>query len=152
MADTSLSEKKIGLLVWKVSNYWQNSLRKVLADFNLSLNEYLVLESLYELQNEIISITQKQISIYSGIDASVISVCLKILKNKKLIYRKNDNDNRKKIIKFLPEGDNLFKILYPKINEQENLIFDKLKNEKLNFSNSLKMIIGRKIRIKAQRK
>ena len=69
-----------------------------------------------------------------------------------MIYRKNDNDNRKKIIKFLPEGDNLFKILYPKINEQENLIFDKLKNEKFNFSNSLKMIIGRKIRIKAQRK
>ena len=30
MADTSLSENKIGLLVWQLSNYWQSKLRKIL--------------------------------------------------------------------------------------------------------------------------
>ena len=42
--------KKIGLLIWLVSNYWQAKLRKILIEFNISLNEYLILESLYELQ------------------------------------------------------------------------------------------------------
>ena len=37
MADTSLSEKKIGLLIWQVSNYWQNKLRKILKKYNLTL-------------------------------------------------------------------------------------------------------------------
>ena len=29
MADTSLIESKIGLLIWKTSNHWQSNLRKV---------------------------------------------------------------------------------------------------------------------------
>ena len=33
MADTSLAEKKIGLLVWKLSNHWQSKLRKILKDY-----------------------------------------------------------------------------------------------------------------------
>ena len=28
--DTSLSEKKIGLLIWHVSNFWQTKLRYIL--------------------------------------------------------------------------------------------------------------------------
>ena len=51
MADTSLSEKKIGLLIWQTSNRWQNKLRKILKKYNLSLNEYLIIESLYQLEN-----------------------------------------------------------------------------------------------------
>ena len=50
MADTSLSEKKIGLLVWQLSNYWQSNLRKILKTYNLTLNEYLILESIFILQ------------------------------------------------------------------------------------------------------
>ncbi len=45
MADTSLSESKIGLLVWQTSNYWQSKLRRVLRGYDLTLNEYLILES-----------------------------------------------------------------------------------------------------------
>ena len=46
MADTSLSEKKIGLLVWQVSNYWQSKLRKILKNYNLTLNEYLIIKAI----------------------------------------------------------------------------------------------------------
>ena len=49
MADTSLSEKKIGLLIWQVSNYWQSQLRKILKNYNLTLNEYLIIESIQSL-------------------------------------------------------------------------------------------------------
>ena len=33
MADTSLSENKIGLLIWQMSNYWQSKLRKILKKY-----------------------------------------------------------------------------------------------------------------------
>ena len=46
MQNSSLSEKKIGLLIWNVSIYWQNKLRLILSQYLLSLNEYLILESL----------------------------------------------------------------------------------------------------------
>ena len=49
MADTSLNENRIGLLVWQTSNVWQSNLRKLLRDYNISVNEYLILETIFNL-------------------------------------------------------------------------------------------------------
>ena len=49
MADTSLNENRIGLLIWQTSNVWQSNLRKLLKNYNISLNEYLILESIFNL-------------------------------------------------------------------------------------------------------
>ncbi len=151
MADTSLFEKKIGLLIWHVSNYWQAKLRFILSKFNISLNEYLILESLFFLDNSLELPSQTIISSFSGIDISVVSVSLKSLEQKKLIKRKIDKDNRKKVINILPLGKELFDEIFPKINQQESDLFDKLSNEKNNFCNLLKLILGKKIRIKAKK-
>ena len=70
MADTSLDENKIGLLIWKVSNYWQSKLRKILKPFNLSLNEFLILESIYELSLLNSGLSQNEISKYNSIDVT----------------------------------------------------------------------------------
>ena len=148
MADTSLSEKKIGLLIWHVSKFWQAKLRFILNKYNLSLNEYLIIEALNILDKNFKPPSQTRISIFSGIDESVVCVCLKSLEKKNLIKRTVDQDNRKKIINILPVGIKLFNAIYPQINQQENDIFDKLQNEKLNFCNLLKLILGKKIRIK----
>ena len=151
MENSSLSEKKIGLLIWNVSIYWQNKLRLILSQYHLSLNEYLILESLKILKKNINLPSQINISSFSGIDESVVSVCLKSLENKKLIKRTVDQDNRKKVINILPTGQKLFDEIFPQINQQENNLFNKLQSEKLNFSNSLKLILGKKIRIKAEK-
>ena len=146
MADTSLYEKKIGLLIWHASNFWQTKLRLILNNYSLSLNEYLILETL----NKNLEFSfQSKISSFSGIDESVVSVCLKSLEKKGLIKRTVDQDNRKKVITILPIGQKLFDEIFPQINQQENNIFDKLQDEKLNFCNLLKLILGKKIRIKA---
>ena len=34
MADTSLNENRIGLLIWQTSNVWQSKIRKQLINFN----------------------------------------------------------------------------------------------------------------------
>ena len=151
MADASLYEKKIGLLIWTVSKFWQNKLRFILNKFTLSLNEYLILESLSILNINSVLPSQIRISSFSGIDESVVCVCLKSLEKKKLIKRSVDKDNRKKVINISSSGQKLFNEILPQIIQQENNMFDKLYNEKLNFCNSLKLILGKKIRIKAEK-
>ena len=151
MADTSLLENKIGLLLWKNSNFWQSNLRKILNPHNISLNEYLILQSIKYLIKEKSNIYQNEIADFIGIDISVTSVTLKSLEQKKYISRQIIDDNRKKIIKILQQGENLFQILYPLIEKEEELLFNNLKNETFNFTNSLKLLLGKKIRIKAEK-
>ena len=82
MADTSLIEDKIGILIWKTSNYWQGNIRKILNPYNLSLNEYLVLKSIDYLLSNKENIYQKEIVKLIGIDVTVTSVTLKLLEKK----------------------------------------------------------------------
>ena len=150
MADTSLSETKIGLLIWQVSNLWQSRLRKILKKYNLTLNEYLIIESSIKLGNNKSALYQNEISIYAGIDFSVSSVIFKLLEEKKIVSRVYTNDNRKKNIKVLSNGINLYKMISPLINDEEKKIFSKLQNENYNFTNSLKLLLGKRLRIKAK--
>ena len=152
MADTFLSERKIGLLVWKLAIFWQNNLRQILVSYKISLNEYLILETLANLNLRKLSTSQIHISSFSEIDVSVVSISLKSLEKKNFIKKKDDNDNRKKIIEMLPKGRALYDELSPKINLAENNIFNKLKDEKLNFTNSLKFLLNKKIRIKLDKR
>ena len=149
MADTSLFENKIGLLIWKTSILWQSKLRKILYKYNISLNEYLILQSLiYSIKNNL-DIHQSQIAAKIGVDVSVASVTFTSLEKKKYISRKIENDNRKKIIEVLKKGEDLFDLIYPLIEKEEMLMFNKLNNETFNFKNSLKLLLGKKIRIRA---
>ena len=151
MADTSSIEDKIGLLIWKASNFWLSKLRKILVPYNLSINEYFILHSIKLLSVKNSNIYQNEISEFIGIDISVTSVTLKLLEKKKFISRVIKSDNRKKIINILHKGDVIFKILHPLIEKEEETLFNKLKNETFNFTNSLKLLLGKKIRIKADK-
>ncbi len=151
MADISSIEDKIGLLIWKTSNFWLSKLRKILVPYNLSINEYFILHSIKLLSVKNSNIYQNEISEFIGIDISVTSVTLKLLEKKKFISRDIKSDNRKKIINVLNEGDAIFKILHPLIEKEEETLFNKLKNETFNFTNSLKLLLGKKIRIKADK-
>jgi len=152
MADTSLIENNIGLLIWKASNFWQSKLRKLLSSHKISLNEYLILKSIYYLSASNINIYQNEIANFIEIDISVTSVTLKLLERKKYIKREFKNDNRRKNIKIIKEGFDLFNKIHPLLQAEEDRLFYKLNNETFNFTNSLKLILGRKLRIKAENK
>ena len=149
MADTSLHESKIGLLVWKTSVFWQTRLRYVLNPYKVSLNEYLILLSLTNLLKNRSNIYQNEISQSVGIDITVTSVTLKSLEKKRFISRRVLNDSRKKIIEILKRGEDIFQIIHPLVEKEEENLFKKLNNETFNFTNSLKLLLGKKIRIKA---
>ena len=152
MADTSLVENNIGLLIWHTANFWQSKLRKLLSPYRLSLNEYLILKSIYLLNETKKNIYQNEISKFIGIDISVTSVTLKLLEEKKYIKREYKSDNRRKNIKIIKEGLDLFNLIYPLLQKEEEKLFNKLNIETFNFTNSLKLILGRKLRIKAENK
>ena len=151
MADTSLAERKIGLLIWQLSNLWQSKLRKILKDYKLTLNEYLILESISDLSENQNELSQNRISIFAGIDISVASVTFKLLENKKLIARRTKKDNRKKIVEMLANGINLHNKVKPLILKEELNIFNKLHNETYNFKNLIKLLLGKSVRIKAKK-
>ena len=141
MADTFLNENRIGLLIWLTSNNWQSKLRKILKNSNISLNEYLILETLYKSGNSNENSSQIILSKNSCLDVSVVSTTLNLLEDKKFII-KLKVDNRSKKIKLTELGKSLVLSLINNIEEEENSLFNKLGNETFNFTNSLKLLLS----------
>ena len=149
MADTSLNENRIGLLIWQTSNLWQSNIRKQIAESNLSFNEYLILETVYNLSKFLTEINQVDIVKHSFIDKSVVSAKLAKLDKKKLIKKMTPNDNRSNKLALTREGKIIVEKIINDVIEVENVFFSKLNQESFNFINSLKLLLGKKIRIKA---
>ena len=117
----------------------------------MSLNEYLILKSIKDLSEKKLTLNQNKIAINIGINISVASVTIKLLESKFLIDRNNDKDNRKKNITLLDKGLKILEAINPLIELEEKNLFKKLNNETFNFTNSLKLLLGKKIRIKAKK-
>ncbi len=149
MADTSLNENRIGLLIWQISNLWQSTIRKQILKFNLTFNEYLILETVYSLSKNISNISQVDIVKHSYIDKSVVSAKLSQLDKKNLIKKVKPNDNRSNKLVLTAEGNFIVEKIINNVNDVENVLFSKLNQESFNFINSLKLLLGKKIRIKA---
>ena len=150
MADTSLNENRLSILIWQISNLWQSKIRQILKNSNLTFNEYLILETIYKLRDKQDNITQQDICKNSSIDRSVVSLKITGLEEKKLLNRLQTIDKRSYGLFLTDKGISLVKSLINSIENQENIIFDKLSSEIFNFTNSLKLILGKKIRIKAK--
>ena len=149
MADTSLNENRIGLLIWQTSNLWQSKLRNKLSKYNISFNEYLIIETVYNLSNVSKNISQTDIVYNSFIDKSVVSAKLSQLVKRKLIKKMTSNDNRSNRLILTKEGINIIESIVDEIILTEKNFFGKLNEESFNFINSLKLLLGKKIRIKA---
>ncbi len=149
MADTSLNENRIGLLIWQTSNLWQSTIRKQISHFNLSFNEYLILETIHNLSKVLSDINQTDIVKNSFIDKSVVSAKLTQLEKKKLIRKMIPNDNRSNKLTLTKEGKSIIEKIINDVITSENFFFSKLNQETFNFINSLKLLLGKKIRIKA---
>ena len=150
MADTSLNENRLALLIWQTSNLWQSKVRQKLKESEITLNEYLILETIYLLQQQKINITQKDICINASIDRSVVSLRVSNLEEKKLISKQQPKDKRSDSLILSEAGNDLINNIIDNIVELENELFNKLGSEIFNFTNSLKLLLGKKIRIRAK--
>ena len=149
MADTSLNENRIGLLIWQTSNLWQSRIRENIIKYNISFNEYLILETVYNLRKILTNISQVDIVKHCFIDKSVVSSKITQLNHKKLIIKSTPIDNRSNKLELTKEGSEIVEKMIKEIVETEYNFFKKLNHETFNFINSLKLLLGKKIRIKA---
>ena len=149
MADTSLNENRIGLLIWQTSNLWQAKIRKEISKSNISFNEYIILETIYNLSKFLADINQIDIVKHSFIDKSVVSSKLAQLDKKKLIKKMIPIDNRSNKLSLTKEGNFIVENVIKNVIKAEDIFFSKLNQETFNFINSLKLLLGKKIRIKA---
>lgn len=150
MADTSLNENRLALLIWQTSNLWQSKVRQKLKESEITLNEYLILETIYLLQQENINITQQDICKNASIDRSVVSLRVSKLEEKKLISKQQPQDKRSDSLILSEAGKDLINNIIDNIVDLENELFNKLGSEIFNFTNSLKLLLGKKIRIRAK--
>ena len=150
MADTSLNENRLALLIWQTSNFWQSKVRHKLKESKITISEYLILETIYLLQQKNINITQQDICKNASIDRSVVSVRVSKLEEKKLILKQQPQDKRSDNLILTSEGNNLINNIIDNIVDLENELFNKLGSEIFNFTNSLKLLLGKKIRIRAK--
>ena len=150
MADTSLNENRLALLIWQTSNLWQSKVRHKLKESQITLNEYLILETIYLLQQENINITQQDICKNASIDRSVVSLRVSKLEEKKLISKQQPQDKRSDSLILTAAGNDLINNVIDNIVDLENELFNKLGSEIFNFTNSLKLLLGKKIRIRAK--
>ena len=150
MADTSLNENRLSLLIWQTSNLWQSKVRRKLKESQITLNEYLILETIYLLKQENINITQQDICKNSSIDRSVVSLRVSNLEEKKLISKQQPQDKRSDSLILTAAGNDLINNIIDNIVDLENELFNKLGSEIFNFTNSLKLLLGKKIRIRAK--
>ena len=150
MADTSLNENRLALLIWQTSNLWQSKVRHKLKESQITLNEYLILETIYLLQQENRNITQQDICKNASIDRSVVSLRVSNLEEKKLISKQQPQDKRSDSLILTAAGNDLINNIIDNIVDLENELFNKLGSEIFNFTNSLKLLLGKKIRIRAK--
>ena len=150
MADISLNENRLALLIWQISNLWQSKVRLKLKHLNIGFNEYLILETLSKLQQKSQSISQQDICKQSSMDRSVVSLRILKLEKKNLITKIQPKDRRSNSLILTSKGNNLIKDIKYIIEDQEKEMFDKLGSEIFNFTNSLKLLLGKKIRIRAK--
>jgi len=150
MADTSLNENRLALLIWQTSNLWQSKVRQKLKESEITLNEYLILETIYLLKEKNINITQQDICKNSSIDRSVVSLRVSKLEEKSLISKEQPQDKRSNSLILTSEGNDLINNIIDNIVDLENELFNKLGSEIFNFTNSLKLLLGKKIRIRAK--
>ena len=150
MADTSLNENRLALLIWQTSNLWQSKVRHKLKESQITLNEYLILETIYLLQQEKINISQQDICKNASIDRSVVSLRVSKLEEKNLISKQQPQDKRSDSLILTTAGNDLINNIIDNIIDLENELFNKLGSEIFNFTNSLKLLLGKKIRIRAK--
>ena len=153
MADTSLNENRISILIRQISNLWHSKLRKLLKKYQISINEYLILETIYHLSivNSSYDITQTLISNESTVDYSVVSIKILSLEKNKYIEKVSSFNSRSNKIEITKLGIDLVLKIINDVQTEEDFLFEKLGVEKNNFINTLRLILGKKIRIKVNK-
>lgn len=99
------ADESPGLLLWQVTNRWQQAQRAALAPLGLTHVQFVLLASLTWLQDKQDTVTQKDVADLAATDPMMTSQVLRTLEAKNLIRRApHPHDGRAKSLKPTTEG------------------------------------------------
>lgn len=128
------AKESTGFLLWKVTNRWQQEIKKILKKYELSHTQFVVIVGIYWLSKENAEVTQIGLSKHVELDKMLISKVLRILEQRKLLKREeHKKDTRAKMIKLTREGEKIMKKSLKEVEAFDIEYFGRIK--KLNFFN-----------------
>lgn len=118
-----------GFLVWKVSNRWQQEIRKSLKKHHLTHTQFVILASAVWLSKSRTSVTQIEIANQLEIDKMMTSNILRTLEKKGFLIRSvHQKDTRAKTVTPTKKGINCFKKAVEAVEACDDLFFGRLNN------------------------
>lgn len=130
-------DESTGFLLWKVNNFWEREIKKLLSEFDLTHTQFVVLANIYYISLEKNNSTQIEIANELGIDKMRISNVIKSLLSKGFIIRKeHETDTRAKVVFLTKPAHVLLKKTIKSIEDFDKSFFSKLSDTE-NFNKEL---------------
>ncbi|HEU4718858.1 MAG TPA: MarR family transcriptional regulator [Bacteroidia bacterium] len=128
-------------MLWQAGNAWQRELKTALEPVGITHVQFLLLETLEELQSSGIPATQSRLAVASGSDVMMTSKVLRLLERKKLVGRKSyAKDARANSIVLTPEGAKVLAKAKKIVTANEERFFAKLVTKPGKFVQNLEAL------------
>lgn len=127
-----------GFLLWRVTNAWQRAIRDVLAPFDLTHVQFVLLASLTWIDEAEI-VTQRGLSDFAGIDVMMTSQVVRTLESKGMLTREaHPHDNRARVVRRTPVGTELANRATAAVEAADHMFFAPLDDAVRDFAHHLR--------------
>ncbi|MCP4476416.1 MAG: winged helix-turn-helix transcriptional regulator [Gammaproteobacteria bacterium] len=120
----SAPEESPGLLLWQTTILWQRQIKQVLAAYDISHSQFVIMANTMWFQEQGEMATQIDIVMLSKLDKMTVSKALKKLATMNLIERhEHKSDTRAKTVKLTAKGKRLMAKLIPLVEATDAEFF-----------------------------
>jgi DNA-binding MarR family transcriptional regulator len=134
-----------GFLLWQLTNLWQREIKRVLAKYDLTHSQFVLLASVHwlTLHNKIV--TQISLSSHTKIDPMTTSTVLRTLQKKGLLKRgEHSIDTRAKTVELTKKGIGIIKNAVQIVEEFDASFFKSLGKKIEDFNNKILLLLSYK--------
>lgn len=137
------AEDSTGLLLWRVTNFWQRAIKKALEKYQLTHAQFVLLASAHWLIIHEQEVTQVILSTHTQIDPMTTSTVLRTLQSKGLLQRKEHaKDTRAKTIILTTAGIKIIKEAVKTVESFDADFFSPLGKETARFNEKLLALLS----------
>lgn len=145
--DESPASQNTGYLIWRVVNLWQKTQRAVLAPFELTPVQFLLLSGLAELAAEAVAIKQSALAQHCRTDAMMTSQVIRALEKRGLVRRaRHQQDGRAVAVVLTEDGGRAVAEAASAVQAADAEFFAGLGDRGDEFADALTMLTGERPR------
>lgn len=130
-------QSSTGLMLWRVTNAWQRSIRAALQPCNITHVQFVLLAVLASMGRST-STTQRELADHAATDPMMTSQVLRVLENKGLVERlAHPTDRRARTIAITETGIELVNLANSAVERSDRDFFNVLGEDAQRFTQSL---------------